>query len=83
VLWWRTLHQPPTVLQPGDPSIDHSMLAALLLNLAAFTLVFAVLLGERIRLAAAEDAADAAADAAGRALAGDAVSAPKLAGSGV
>lgn len=79
VLWWRTLHQPPTVLQPGDPTIDHTMLAALLTNLAAFTLVFAVLLRERVRLAAAEDAADAA----GRVLAGDAVSAPKLAGSGV
>lgn len=83
VLWWRTLHQPPTVLQPGDPTIDHTMLVALLTNLAAFTLVFAVLLRERVRLAAAEDAADAAEDAAGRALAGDAVSAPKLAGSGV
>lgn len=80
VLWWRTLHQPPTVLQPGDPTIDHMMLAALLTNVAAFTLVYAVLLRERVRLAAAEDAADAA---RGRALAGDAVSAPKLAGSGV
>lgn len=80
VLWWRTLHQPPTVLRPGDPTIDHSMLAALLINLAAFTLVFAVLLRERVRLGAAQDAAE---DAPGRALAGDAVSPPKLAGSGV
>ncbi|MGH3764792.1 MAG: cytochrome c biogenesis protein CcsA [Pseudonocardiaceae bacterium] len=83
VLWWRTLHQPPTILQPGDPTIDHAMLAALLTNLAAFTLVFAVLLRERVRLAAAEDALETAADARGRELAGDAVSAPKLAGSGV
>lgn len=83
VLWWRTLHQPPTVLRPGDPTIDHMMLAALLINLVAFTLVFAVLLRERVRLAAAEDAADAAEDARERPLAGDAVSAPRLAGSGV
>ena len=83
VLWWRTLHQPPTVLRPGDPTIDHMMLVALLTNLVAFTLVFAVLLRERVRLAAAEEAVEAAADAGGRELAGDAVSAPKLAGSGV
>ncbi|MDQ2791024.1 MAG: cytochrome c biogenesis protein CcsA [Actinomycetota bacterium] len=83
VLWWRTLHQPPTILRPGDPTIDHAMLAALLINLVAFTLVFAVLLRARVRLAAAEDALEAAEDARGRELAGDAVSAPKLAGSGV
>ncbi|MQA13495.1 MAG: cytochrome C biogenesis protein [Pseudonocardiaceae bacterium] len=83
VLWWRTLHQPPTVLQPGDPTIDHSMLAALLGNLAAFTLVFAVLLRERIRLAADEDAADAAQHTGDRGLAGDAVAAPRMEDSGV
>jgi heme exporter protein C len=83
VLWWRTLHQPPTVLQPGDPTIDHTMLAALLGNLAAFTLVFVVLLRERVRLAADEDAADAAQDTRGRGLAGDAVAAPRMEGSGV
>ena len=30
VLWWRSLHQPPTVIRPGDPSIDHLLLAELL-----------------------------------------------------
>ncbi len=83
VLWWRTLHQPPTVLRPGDPTIDHSMLAALLLNMAAFTLVFALLLRTRLRLAAEQDALEAAEDARGRELAGAAVSAPRWEGSGV
>lgn len=55
VLWWRTLHQPPTVLRGGDPSIDHQMLAALLVNLVAFTLVLATAVRARIRLAAVED----------------------------
>ncbi|SMD25507.1 cytochrome c biogenesis protein CcsA [Lentzea albidocapillata] len=76
VLWWRSLHQPPTVLRPGDPTIDHSMLAALLVNLLAFTVVFAVFLRARMRLAAAHDEADATPGP----LAGDAVSAPRLEG---
>ena len=76
VIWWRALHQPPTVLKPGDPSMDHWMLATLLLNLVAFTAVYAVLLRTRLRLAAAEAAAEAAEDAALGGLAGQAVTAP-------
>jgi heme exporter protein C len=39
VLWWRTLHQPPTLLRPEfDAPIAAPMLAALLASLAAFTL---------------------------------------------
>ncbi|WP_165475505.1 cytochrome c biogenesis protein CcsA, partial [Klebsiella pneumoniae] len=40
VVWWRTLHQPPTVLRPGDPTMDHTMLAVLLLNVVAYSAVF-------------------------------------------
>lgn len=58
VVWWRGLHQPPTVLQPGHPPIDHPMLAVLLLSVAAFTLVYAALLRDRVRLEAARDEAD-------------------------
>ena len=76
VIWWRALHQPPTVLKPGDPSIDHWMLAALMLNVLAFTAVYAVLLRSRIRLAADEEALEAAHDAATADLAGAAVTAP-------
>lgn len=76
VIWWRALHQPPTVLRPGDPTIDHWMLAALLLNVLAFTLVYAVLLRSRIRLAAAEEALEAVQRGDGGDLAGQAVTAP-------
>lgn len=39
VVWWRTLHQPATVLQPGGPApIEPEMLAALLSGTVAFTL---------------------------------------------
>ena len=82
VLWWRSLHQPPTVLRPGDPTIDHVMLAALMLNLAAFTAVFLVLLRMRIRLAAAEQAVEAAQSSDLAQLAGSVVTAPRLDGSG-
>lgn len=78
VLWWRTLHQPPTVLRGGDPSIDHRMLAALLVNLLAFTLVFAVLLRFRMQLAAAEEALADRLLSAPADLAGAAVRAPVL-----
>ena len=38
VLWWRTLHQPPTLLQPDlPPPIAPMMLLTLLLAVAAFT----------------------------------------------
>ncbi|SDY66145.1 heme exporter protein C [Modestobacter sp. DSM 44400] len=39
VLWWRSLHQPPTVIQPGAPPIAAPMLAALLTGVLAFTLL--------------------------------------------
>ncbi|WP_219418041.1 cytochrome c biogenesis protein CcsA [Pseudonocardia nigra] len=83
VLWWRTLHQPPTVLRPGDPAIDHTMLAALLVNVVAFTLLYALLVRARAGLAAAEEELDAAEEAQPRPLAGDAVSAPGWEGSDV
>ena len=56
VVWWRTLHQPPSVLRPGTPAIGGTMLLALLLNVAAFTAVFAALARRRTDLARAEAA---------------------------
>lgn len=79
VLWWRGLHQPPTVLRPGDPTIDHVMLAALLVNLLAFTAVFVAALRLRMRLAADEAELAAATMAPGRPVAGAAVAAPAAA----
>lgn len=80
VLWWRSLHQPPTVLRPGDPTIDHVMLAALLLNLAAFTVLFALLLVMRIRVGQVEQEVEAMARSDRAPLAGAAVTAPPLSG---
>jgi heme exporter protein C len=50
VEWWRTLHQPATVLKPQAPSMDPTMLWALLTNVAAFLTTFAYLALRRYRL---------------------------------
>ncbi len=77
VVWWRTLHQPPTVIQAGGPSMDPRMLAALLANVAAFTVVYVVLMRRRMRLAALEEARSRREPSLDRALAGSAVTAPR------
>ena len=38
VLWWRTLHQPPTILSPERAPISPSIALALAVNWIAFTL---------------------------------------------
>jgi len=58
VLWWRGLHQPPTVIRPGDPTIDHVLLAVLMANVVSFTLLFAYLVRRRIDLEALRDRAE-------------------------
>lgn len=60
VLWWRSLHQPPTIIQPGDPTIDHLLLAELLASVAAFTLLFLYLLNRRLDLERVRDEGDQA-----------------------
>jgi heme exporter protein C len=60
VVWWRTLHQPPTLLSPDPAPIDPRMLAALLVALVAFTLAGALVFRRRLRALAAVDAAAAA-----------------------
>lgn len=80
VLWWRSLHQPPTILRPGDPTIDHVMLAALLLNLLAATAVLGLAVRLRMRLALDEAALEAATAAPGRPVAGAAITTPTLSG---
>ena len=54
VYWWRTLHQPPTVLKPGSASMPPVILATLLVNLVAFTLLYAYFVAKRARLLRAE-----------------------------
>jgi heme exporter protein C len=56
VLWWNTLHQGATVLNPNlSPTIHGSMAWTLLLSFVALTLVFLWLLLVRYRIGALED----------------------------
>lgn len=58
VQWWRTLHQPASLLDERrifDPQITGSMATTLLVAVIAFTLLYAWLLAHRFRLAALED----------------------------
>jgi len=59
VYWWRTLHQPPSVIKPGPATMPGVILLALLLNFAAFTLLYAYFVTKRVSLLRAD--ADAAA----------------------
>jgi heme exporter protein C len=51
VLWMNSLHQLPTVMRAGgSPAIDAAMGVTLLLNVAAFTLVYFAFLAERMAI---------------------------------
>lgn len=49
VVWFRTLHQPASITR-GDIKMAPPMLAALMISLLAFTLLYVYLLGVRVRL---------------------------------
>jgi heme exporter protein C len=56
VIWWRTLHQQPTVLNPElNPQIHGVMATTLLWGVVAFTLLYVTLLRHRYRLAGLEE----------------------------
>jgi heme exporter protein C len=56
VLWWKTLHQGATVLNPDlSPTIHGSMAWTLLLSFVALTLVFVWMLLVRYRIGVLED----------------------------
>jgi heme exporter protein C len=50
VVWWRSLHPESVVLASGGPAMPTSMLIALLVSLAAFTILYVVLVLLRTRL---------------------------------
>ncbi len=50
VYWWRTLHQPPSILKPGPSTMSPIFLVVLLVNLAAFALLYAWFVTKRVHL---------------------------------
>ncbi len=58
VYWWRTLHQPPSILRPDKApweNVHPAMLIALAVNFAAFLLLYFYLLSLRIRVGETEE----------------------------
>ncbi len=69
VVWWRTLHQQPTVLNPElNPQIEGVMALTLLVGVVAFSALYVALLVWRCELAAVEEErqVEALADAVAR-----------------
>jgi heme exporter protein C len=57
VVWWRTLHQPATVLSPDPAPMDARMALALLLAVVAFNVAGWLVLRRRVRTLAERDGA--------------------------
>jgi len=83
VTWWRTLHQPPTIVRPDGLQIDDPlMVTALLVGVIAFTVVYAAFMAKRMELARLEDTLGELETGGEAPVAGEAVVAPNLAGEG-
>lgn len=54
VNWWRTLHQPASILKAGGITMPASILVPVLVNVAAFALLCAYFVVKRVRLLEAE-----------------------------
>jgi heme exporter protein C len=48
VYWWRTLHQPPSLLRPGPASMPQAIVLALVVNIVAFALLYAYFMVKRV-----------------------------------
>ncbi len=79
VVWWRTLHQPPSLVRPDGPAIqDPLMLTALIIGVVAFTVVYVSLMVKRIELIHLDDRKVAIEQSIERPVAGEAVTVPEL-----
>jgi heme exporter protein C len=57
VYWWRTLHQPPSLLKPGPATMSRGILAALLVNIVAFALLYVYFVAKRTTVLRREEEA--------------------------
>jgi heme exporter protein C len=59
VYWWRTLHQPPSIVKPGPATVPGVILSALLVNFVAFTILYLYFVTKRVGLLRAQQEATA------------------------
>lgn len=55
VLWWRTLHPKPIVLKTGTPALPMSMFYTLIICLISFTLLYLIMISQRINIEKMKD----------------------------
>ncbi|MDE2059212.1 MAG: cytochrome c biogenesis protein CcsA [candidate division NC10 bacterium] len=55
VVWWRTLHQPASILRPGPSMVAMDMQVALYSNVVAFGLLYVYLLIKRLQIEGARE----------------------------
>jgi len=80
VIWWRSLHQAPTLLRPEGPAMDTSMIVTLLVAVASFTVMYGAMMFKRIELARLENQILIVEQTKVGPVAGDAVVAPDFTG---
>jgi len=78
VVWWRGLHQPPTLLRPQPPEMDSAMVVTLLVAVTSFTFMYVAMMFKRIELARLEEEIVLSDQTHSGLTAGDAVVAPDL-----
>lgn len=78
VVWWRSLHQAPTLIKPESPSMDTSMIVTLVVAVVSFTAMYASMMVKRIELARLEDAVLTSEQTSSGPVAGEAVTTPDL-----
>ena len=77
VIWWRGLHQPPSIIRPGGIQMDPPFRVALVIALVAYTLVYAALMRRHMANALAEEALAARLASEEVEVAGAAITAPR------
>ncbi len=78
VIWWRTLHQPPSIARPGDVQMDAPYWGALWIGVVGFTVLAVALVRRRMELSRIEEQIDAAVASGDQEVAGAAIDAPQL-----
>lgn len=79
VVWWRTLHQPPSIVRPDSPAIQEPlMLITLIVGVVAFTIIYISLMIKRIELTHLEDQLTEIEHSTDQPVAGEAVVVPEL-----
>lgn len=80
VVWWRTLHQQPSLVRPGALQLDPPFRAAFLASIVAFTFVYVALVMRRIELARLEEEIEVRLVSSEQEVAGAAVAPPRIEG---